>query len=126
MLPANPTPLAPVTPIEGTKPPKEWGTHPFWDRQNRILFVAVGAMATADFFATHANLANGGKELNPVTRVFSGSTLGLAANFALETGSVMGLSYLFHKTGHHKLERITSLLDIGGSAGAVSYDLTHR
>ena len=83
-------------------------------------------MATADFFVTRANLQSGGKELNPVTRVFSGSTPGLAANFALETGVVIGLSYIFHKTGHHKLERATSWVNLGGSAGAVAYGLTHR
>src|SRR6266536_2111053 len=61
------------------------GTHRFWDRDNRILFATVGAMSTADFFVTRANLARGGRELNPVTRVFSGSTAGLALNFAGET-----------------------------------------
>jgi hypothetical protein len=100
--------------------------HPFWDRENKILFGACGALATADFFTTRANLASGGRELNPVTRVFSGSTPGLAANFALETGGVIGLSYMLHKTGHHKLERITSIVNMGGSAGAVLYGLTHR
>lgn len=83
-------------------------------------------MSAADFAATRSNLQSGGKELNPVTRVFSGSTVGLAANFAGETAAVIGLSYLFHRTGHHKLERITSMLNAGVSAGAVSYDLSHR
>ena len=58
--------------------------------------------------------------------MFSGSTAGLAANFALETASTIGISYLFHKTGHHKLERITSFVNIGNSAGAVAYRLAHR
>ena len=52
----------------------------FWDRENRALFTAVGALAAADFCATRANLTSGGRELNPVTRVFSGSTPGLATN----------------------------------------------
>jgi hypothetical protein len=106
--------------------PKRRETHPFWDRENKILFGACSALATADFFTTRANLASGGRELNPVTRVFSGSTPGLAANFTMETGGVIGLSYMFHKTGHHKLERITSIVNMGGSAGAVAYGLTHR
>jgi len=100
--------------------------HRFWDRENSILFVTAGAFATADFFTTRANLANGGKELNPITRVFASSTPMLATNFALETAGVMGMSYVFHKTGHHKLERITSFVNIGGSAGAVGYSLAHR
>jgi len=100
--------------------------HPFWDRQNRILFTANGAMAVADFAVTRRNLASNGKELNPVTALFAGSTPALATNFALETGGVIGVSYLFHKTGHHKLERMTSYLNLGGSAFAVSYSLAHR
>jgi len=106
--------------------PAEPSVHRFWDRQNRVLFAATAGMATVDFFVTRANLRSGGKELNPVTRVFSGSTPALAANFALETTGVIGLSYVFHKTGHHKLERATSFVNIGSSAGAVVYGLTHR
>jgi hypothetical protein len=100
--------------------------HRFWDRDNRILFAAVGAASTADFFVTRANLASGGRELNPVANMFSGSTAGLAVNFAGETIGSIGVSYLFHKTGHHKLERITSFVNIGASAGAVGWGLSHR
>ena len=100
--------------------------HRFWDHQNRALFAVNAALAGADFATTRRNLNHNGKELNPVTRVLSGSTPGLAANFAMETGGVVGLSYLFHKTGHHKLERATSYVNLGASAFAVSYGLTHR
>jgi len=76
---------------------------------------------------TRDNLrAGGGRELNPVVSVFGTSSTGLAMNFAGETVGVIGLSYLFHKTGHHKLERAVTMLNIGGSATAVSYDLAHR
>lgn len=100
--------------------------HRFWDRQNSTLVAASAAWATADFFVTRSNLSSGGRELDPITRAFGGSTAGLAANFALETGSVLGVSYFFHKTGHHKLERMTSYVNISASAGAVVYGLTHR
>lgn len=83
-------------------------------------------MATADFFVTRSNLVNGGKELNPVTRIFAGSTPALACNFALEEAGVIGVSYMFHKTGHHKLERMTSLVNISASAGAVAYSASHH
>jgi hypothetical protein len=122
---ADPFPAAPVIASSPVQLPKS-ESHPFWDRQNRALFIAVGGMAAADFCVTRSNLANGGRELNPVTRVFAGSTAGLATNFALETGGVIGVSYLFHKSGHHKLERLTAYVNIGSSAGAVVYGLTHR
>lgn len=123
---AGAAPMASMVVVSAPLRPAEHTAHRFWDRQNCVLFAAVGGMATADFFVTRANLGSGGKELNPVTRVFAGSTPALATNFALETGGVMGLSYMFHKTGHHKLERITSLVSIGSSAGAVAYDVSHR
>lgn len=116
--------FAPVVGV--TAAPKLNREHRFWDRENRILFSVAGGLAVADFCVTRANLASGGKELNPVTRVFSGSTPGLAANFALETGGLIGVNYLLHKTGHHKLERITSYVNIGSSAGAVAWGLSHR
>lgn len=83
-------------------------------------------MNGADFAVTRANLQSGGQELNPMVRVFGRSTAGLAVNFAGETAGVVGLSYLFHKTGHHRLERMVSLVNVGASTGAVSYGLTHR
>ena len=125
-LPTSPGSMAVVASAPVVARPKEFAAHPFWDRENRVLFTAVGALAAADFCTTRANLASGGRELNPVARVFSGSTPGLATNFALETASTIGISYMFHKTGHHKLERITSFVNIGSSAGAVAYGLTHR
>lgn len=108
------------------KLPQKPGAHPFWNRKNRTLFAVNGAVAGADFFVTRRNLGRNGTELNPVARMFTGSTPGLAANFAMETGGVVGLSYLFHKTGHHKLERMTSYINLGASAVAVTYGLAHH
>jgi hypothetical protein len=100
--------------------------HKFWDKQNKLLFVATAALSGADFAITRSNLQGGGRELNPVVRVFGHSTGGLALNFVGETAGVVSLSYFFHKTGHHKLERYVSVVNIGASAGAVSYGLAHR
>jgi hypothetical protein len=109
----------PVMPIEAPR-------HRFWDRENSLLFATSAAFSAGDFLVTRSILQNGGQELNPVTRLFSGSTAGLAANFAGETVGVVGLSYFFHKTGHHKMERLVSVFNIGSSAAAVSFDLAHR
>jgi hypothetical protein len=97
--------------------------HRFWDRENSLLFGTSAALSAADFFVTRNSLRNGGQELNPVACVFAGSTGSLAVNFAGETVGVVGLSYLFHETGHHKLERAVSLVNIGASAAAVTFDV---
>ena len=112
-LPSNPVRLAPEQ-------------HKFWDAENTALFSTVAAFSAADFVVTRDNLSHGGRELNPLTRPFAGSTAALAANFAGETAGVIGVSYLFHKTGHHKLERLTPIVNFGMSAFAVSYGLAHR
>lgn len=96
--------------------------HRFWDKENLTLFATTAALNTADFVVTRSILQNGGRELDPAARLFGRSTAGLAVNFAGETVRVIGISYFFHKTGHHKLERIASMINIGVSAGAVTYD----
>lgn len=106
--------------------PEAPGDHRFWDRKNSVLFAASAAFSAADFVVTRDNLRSGGQELNPVTRMFSGSSAGLAMNFAGETAGVVGISYFLHKTGHHKMERAVSMLNIGASASAVTFDLARR
>jgi hypothetical protein len=118
-----------LAPISATVQPvilPEAPSHRFWDRENSALFATSAAFSTADFFVTRANLRNGGQELNPMTSLFGRSTAGLAVNFAGESVGVIGISYFFHKTGHHKLERAVCLINIGSSATAVSFDLAHR
>jgi len=127
----NPSAKYKVDPVEFSSSvsaglPETPASHKFWDKENTALFAAVAAFSTADFVVTRDNLSHGGRELNPLTRPFSGSTAGLAANFAGETAGVVGVSYFFHKTGHHKLERLTPLLNFGASAFAVGYGLAHR
>ena len=128
---ASAPPEAPASFVETAPPvsipPLSMGSeHKFWDKKNYALFVAAAALNGADFAVTRANLQSGGRELNPVVRMFGRSAPGLAVNFVGETVGVVSLSYFFHKTGHHKLERVVSMLNIASSAGAVSYGLTHR
>ena len=114
------SPVVQTPRLEGTD------RHKFWDRKNGVLFAAIAGMNVVDFAVTRSNLQSGGQELNPLTRPFAGSSAGLALNFAGDTAGVIGLSYFFHKTGHHKLERIVSMVNISASGAAVGYGLTHR
>ena len=117
---------AAVVPVMFVTRPRVEVTHKFWDKQNKFLFIAAGTGAAADFAVTRANLQSGGRELNPLVRPFGRSSAGLAMNFAGETVGVVSLSYFFHKTGHHKMERAVSMVNIASSATAVSYGLIHR
>jgi hypothetical protein len=127
-IPDAPVPAA-VAPLTSAfiEPVRAGGEkHRFWDTENFTLFAASASLNSADFAVTRANLQSGGQELNPIVRVFGRSTAGLAVNFAGETAGVVGISYFFHKTGHHRLERMVSVVNIGSSIGAVGYGLTHR
>ena len=106
--------------------PEAPSQHRFFDGKNRFLFSTVAMFSGADFAVTHMNLANGGRELNPMVRPFTGSTGALAVNFAGQTAGVMAVSYLLHKSGHHRLERIVPVANIASSAFAVAYGLSHR
>src|SRR5208283_1964194 len=120
----SPSPL--VKPVQPASPLEAPSHQRFWDRENSFLFATSAAFSAADFVVTRDNLRAGGHELNPVVGVFGHSSAALAMNFAGETVGVVGLSYFFHKTGHHKLERAVSMLNIGGSAAAVSFGLANR
>jgi hypothetical protein len=117
-----------VQPIVGSESylPEAPSQHRFLDGKNRFLFSTVAMFSGADFAVTHMNLGNGGRELNPMVRPFTGSTGALAANFAGQTAGVVAVSYLLHKSGHHRLERMVPVANIASSAFAVAYGLSHR
>src|SRR5947209_151786 len=128
----GPLPDAPMPAAEGgvasfiMSPSAERTQHKFWDKTNCTLLAGTIALSGADFAVTRANLQSGGRELNPMVRIFGHSTAGLVANFAGQDAGNIALSYLLHRTGHHKLERAISVVNIGGSAAAVGYGLAHR
>jgi hypothetical protein len=128
LLPPHTTAIepAPMTPVQTTTLPEAPGDHRFWDRGNSFLFATSAAFSAADFVVTRDNLRAGGQELNPVVTVFGRSSAGLALNFAGETAGVVAVSYFLHKTGHHKMERAVSMVNIGASAAAVSFGMAHR
>jgi hypothetical protein len=128
----GPLPDAPASRVEPAEPlvaaprPEVGRSHRFWDKENCALFALNAALSGADFAITRSNLRAGGTEMNPVVRILGTSTPGLAANFVGETAGVVTLGYFFHRTGHHRLERAVSFVNLGASAGAVTYGSTHR
>jgi hypothetical protein len=121
------SPVVAVSPALTTPPSPAPEHRRFFDKWNIALFSGSAALDSADFAVTRSNLqTSGGKELNPVVRMFGRSTAGLALNFAGEAAGTVGLSYFFHRTGHFKLERAVSMVNIGASGAAVTYSSTHR
>jgi hypothetical protein len=101
--------------------------HRFWDRENKALFLIHAGLENTDFAITHHNLAHGGHEMNPLGRSLCESgTAGQAAFFGMRTAGAVGISYLFHKTNHHRLERAATMFMISDSAYGVGYSVVHR
>jgi hypothetical protein len=103
--------------------------HRFWDKENDLLFAGVAAARTLDYFST-LNMRRRGRQEIFLTNDAVDNHAGFAAIEAGATGVSIGASYLFHRYGHHKLERWTSIIHIGlATTGAVrNYSLktAHR
>lgn len=93
--------------------------HRFWDTTNDWLFAGVAASRTLDYFST-LNMRKRGRQEILITNDVVDNRAGFAALEAAATGLSIGASYWFHCTGHHKLERWTSIVHIGlATTGAV-------
>ena len=101
--------------------------HKYWDTPNKILLISHFALEAADFGITHRNISNGGRELSWMAKpLVERGTAGQITYFAGRSAAVMGMSYIFHKTGHHRLERAFIALANADSAYGVTYSLAHR
>jgi len=104
-----------------SKPQKSDASQPhrFWDQENGWLFTGVGAARTLDYFST-LNMRRRGRQEIFLTNDVVDNHAAFATVEAAGTGVSIGASYLFHRYGHHKLERWTSFVHIGlATTGAV-------
>ncbi len=119
---------APVAQTTTNLPPKRPATqkaqhasdeHNFWDKENDWLFAGVAAARTLDYFST-LNMRRRGRQEILLTDAVVDDHPAFAVIEAATTGASIGLSYVFHHYGHHKLERWTSVVHIGlATTGAV-------
>jgi hypothetical protein len=89
-----------------------YAEHRFWDKENDWLFAGVGASRTFDYFST-LNMRRRGRQEILLTNDLVDNHPAFAAIEAAGTGISIGVSYLFHRYGHHRLERWVSVVDIG-------------
>jgi len=111
---------------EAVRPPVTGGprAHRFFDKTNAALFFAVGAGRTLDYTSTRHFRNLGRDEILLTNAVVDNKPL-FAAIEAGGAALSIGVSYLLHRAGHHKLERWVSVIHIGVSTfGAVrNYNL---
>jgi len=101
--------------------------HNFWDAANKALFASHAVLEAVDFGITHHNLSNGGRELDSMgTALCESGTAGQLVFFGGRMAGVVAISYVLHRTGHHKLERAFPIYASGDSAYGVAYSFAHR
>jgi hypothetical protein len=86
--------------------------HRFWDNTNDWLFAGVAAARTLDYSST-LNMRRRGRQEILLTNDAVDNHAAFVAIEAAATGASIGASYLFHRYGHHKLERWVSIVHIG-------------
>ena len=92
--------------------------HAFFDRTNLLLFSGAAVFRGLDYASTRNMQARGREEILLPDDVVNNS----AAFAAVEAGGSLasvGISYILHRTGHHKLERWMSIGHIGVTAFGV-------
>ena len=92
------------------------GVHSFWDRENDWLFAGVGAGRALDYASTLNLRRRGIDEVFLTNSIVDNHPL-FAGIEVSATAASIGVSYLFHRTGHHRLERWTSAIHAGIAVG---------
>jgi len=98
--------------ITGREPPE----HRFWDRENDWWFAGVGAGRALDYASTMNLRRRGIDEVFLNNAIVDNHPL-FAGIEAGATGASIGVSYLFHRTGHPRLERWTSIVHLSVATG---------
>ncbi len=94
-------------------------THRFWDQRNAWLFAGVGAVRMLDYASTRHFRNQGNDEWLLTNSIVDNKPLFVGIELA-GTAASIGISYLFHRTGHHNAERWVSIIHIGvGVAGSI-------
>ena len=102
-------------------------SHRFWDPTNRALLLSHIALEAVDSGITHRNLSRGGKEMNEMAKPLCESgTAGQVIYFAGRSIAVVGISYLLHRTRHHKWERAFIVAASVDTAYGITYSFAHK
>lgn len=96
--------------------PEQPPQHKFFDRQQLLALYVHGGVRLADTIKTCRSISHGAVEDWIPTQ----SCGGIAAWQAGSVGLALAVGWLFHKHGHHTLERITPWVGTGASAAGLT------
>lgn len=108
-------------------------THKFFDRQNFIAFSAAAALRGADSgytcavgVGTTTHNADGSITVHREDMLPVNSCHGVVLLNTAFTGVGLAGSYLMHRLGWHKLERLPNWITASVPAAAIAYTATHQ
>ena len=106
----------PSVPSQPSSATTEVSSHKFWDAKNAWLFAGVGGGRMLDYASTRYFRGRGNPETLLTNAVVDNKPLFVGIELAGTAASV-AVSYIFHRTGHHRVERWVSILHIGAAVG---------
>jgi hypothetical protein len=101
------------------------GSHPFWDKDKFLLFAGVGAGRALDYLSTKHFRNRGVNEWLLTNNIVDNKPLFAGLEVAGVAASI-GVSFLFHRSGHYKLERWVSIVHIGAGVGGSAWNYTRK
>lgn len=111
---------ATLTPGLAAQPPTKASVsaqpHKFWDTENISLFAGVCGARMLDYASTRHLRDQGNNEWLLNNAIVDNRPLFVGIELA-GTAASIGVSYLFHRSGHHTLERWVSVAHIGVGVG---------
>ncbi|MBZ5514350.1 MAG: hypothetical protein LAN62_05820 [Acidobacteriia bacterium] len=106
-----------TTPLPAQKPLSGSGVeHRFWDKKNAWLLAGVAGARALDY-ASSRHFRNEGINERLLSNSLVDNRPLFAAVEVAGTAASIGVAYLFHRTGHHKLERWVSIIHISAGVG---------
>jgi hypothetical protein len=107
---------------------REVVSHKFFDKQNLLLFGENTAAQTGALIAIQshgAHMESRGRTLDGYEKHFESYGYGWGAVYRYGGGVGLNIfaTYMFHVTGHHKLERWVPMVAIGHAAASTGYAL---
>jgi hypothetical protein len=113
-----------LVPLFGQDMP-ETPSHSFFQRSGEIRMGVIAGLIAADGITTqHILGVDHGSELNPLVRpLVTKGAPGQAGASVLGYAFSVGSSYLLHRTGHHRLERLMLNTTIAIEAECVTSNL---
>jgi hypothetical protein len=102
--------------VEEKSPAGDESAHRFWDRTNVALFAGVGGARALDHVSSQYFRGKGIDERLLSNSLVDNRPLFAAVEAAGTAGSI-AVAYLSHRTGHHKIERWVSIINISVGVG---------